>query len=808
MRQTMSRRPWAFFTAMLAMSAAAGCNAPKTEPKSSAPTSRTPAVAATVFNPDHAHLFKPPTRTQVEAAQHNLLRRGTGPVSFGPSVPGACVTTDDLTYFGGPLLPSVKVVDIYWGSKAQTGNTTQLDAFFSAATNSSYFDWLKEYDSPTQSIGRGSFVGSYAIPDSAVPAGPAYTDLQIQQEVSALLAQGAVPANDGNTLYVNWFPPGDSITMDGSVSCSAFYAYHGGFTQNDTNVYYAVEPDLGPGGCNVVFDGLSTFDMTTMVASHELMESVTDPGIGIWIANNPSGGTMSAPVAWYDQTDSGEIGDLCSWNSPPAEVGGFVVQRVWSNSQHSCIYEPAGDPLGSCNGVCTDTASDPANCGGCGVTCSSGSCAASTCQGSSSCAAGLTLCSGQCVDLTTDPSDCGACGTVCPAGESCSAGVCQTCGAGLTDCNGNCVEITSDPNNCGGCGVVCSSGSCVAGACQTVTTCAAGQTLCFGACTDTQTDPNNCGACGNVCPSGSCVTGACVGSTCPAGQTLCSGACTDTTSDPNNCGGCGVICPSGVCTASACQGACAYPEVLCSGACTDTSSDPNNCGGCGNVCPSGVCSAGICTSASAGGCTSCQSDADCGSGAYCVQDPTDGAGYCGTDCSAGQGCANGDVCSTEQDYGTGSQQEVCYPTSGSCSSSGCSAGLTLCNGVCTSMSSDPNNCGSCGNVCASGTCAGGVCSTGCASGLSLCSGACTDTSTDPNNCGGCGVVCSSGSCAGGVCGSSTLACGHPGDFCNSSADCCGDYCQLNTCLCRSAGHPCAINSDCCNGGVCTAGLCG
>jgi hypothetical protein len=40
----------------------------------------------------------------------------------------------------------------------------------------------------------------------------------------------------------------------------------------------------------------------------------------------------------------------------------------------------------------------------------------------------------------------------------------------------------------------------------------------------------------------------------------------------------------------------------------------------------------------------------------------------------------------------------------------CGPGQTDCFGTCTDVESDPNNCGTCGNVCASGICAAGVCS--------------------------------------------------------------------------------------------------
>jgi hypothetical protein len=57
---------------------------------------------------------------------------------------------------------------------------------------------------------------------------------------------------------------------------------------------------------------------------------------------------------------------------------------------------------------------------------------------------------------------------------------------------------------------------------------------------------------------------------------------------------------------------------------------------------------------------------------------------------------------------------VLVENGGSCQASPalllCAAGLTLCNGQCVNLASDPVNCGSCGNVCeAPGICSVGSC---------------------------------------------------------------------------------------------------
>jgi hypothetical protein len=80
-------------------------------------------------------------------------------------------------------------------------------------------------------------------------------------------------------------------------------------------------------------------------------------------------------------------------------------------------------------------------------------------------------------------------------------------------------------------------------------------------------------------------------------------------------------------------------------------------------------------------------------------------------------------------------------------------GSGRCVDSCANLSSDSNNCGGCGNICASDqTCVNGTCTAPCAAGETTCNGLCVDITSDPHNCGSCGNICPANRhCDNGVC---------------------------------------------------------
>jgi hypothetical protein len=272
-----------------------------------------------------------------------------GPVGF------AAPAGAHLSYFGGPIISNVQVIQVLYGSGSYNsqvaGNTSPtMGNFFADITSTGLITLLQQYNTPVsggtgQTFGNGTFAGLFQIVPAAGNNGSTITDTQIQSELLAQINAGHLPApvNDAagnpNTLYMIYFPPGKTISQGGSNSCQAggFCAYHGTTSSlfNSKHVLYGVLPDMQAGsGCSTGCGTSTVFGNYTSVTSHELVEAMTDADVGIAT-------TFSAPLAWYDMTN-GEIGDICNGQQGSYVANGttYTIQLEFSNSASNCVNFP------------------------------------------------------------------------------------------------------------------------------------------------------------------------------------------------------------------------------------------------------------------------------------------------------------------------------------------------------------------------------------------------------------------------------------------------------------------------------------
>jgi hypothetical protein len=357
-----------------------------------------------------------------------------------------------LQYFGGPVLSNAHVVQVLYGSGTYISQVTgpNMGNFYGQVLNSPYVDWLSEYNTGSQTIGRGTYGGQVQITPSSANSGSSLSDSQIQSELNAQISAGHLPLPNDNTVYMVNFPAGSSINLQGTPSCQAggFCAYHSTFTHGSQDVFYGVLPDMSPGsGCDQGCGSNSaTFDNQSEVASHEMVEAITDCAIGLATG-------QGAPMAWYDP-NNGEIGDICGGQGGSI-VGSdgvtYAVQAEFSNSENNCIVTnpnvsvDAGVPD---TGIHPDATAQP-DAGG-------GSCSHPTCSTGSHLTSGCDPCVTQ---ICTQDSYC--CSTlwdnVCVGEVSSICG--QSCGGGGPDAGLPDTGVSSDAGTGGACShPICTTG--------------------------------------------------------------------------------------------------------------------------------------------------------------------------------------------------------------------------------------------------------------------------------------------------------------------------------------------------------------
>ena len=243
---------------------------------------------------------------------------------------------------GGPIIGAIQLVPIIWGNgwpyDAPSTLPPQLLAFlqFFIGPNNPQLQMLAEYSIGGVTIGPGAVVNNQIL---VAPGNPPaqLTDRQIADTLLGWITNRnnqtpGFPQPGANTVYLLFLPQAVSVTNNvGQTSCrptNSFSGYHGwiGIEPFTLQPYIVmpccVVPTTTPYG--VVFNVLS------VVCSHEICETITDPIGNGWVD------TGTNPTT--------EIGDFCSSKavgSVPAGGGQtFQVQSIWSQGQQACGFGP------------------------------------------------------------------------------------------------------------------------------------------------------------------------------------------------------------------------------------------------------------------------------------------------------------------------------------------------------------------------------------------------------------------------------------------------------------------------------------
>ncbi len=258
----------------------------------------------------------------------------------------AASTSNNLQYNGGPVEASGSTnYAIFWepsltasvNSVTPTYNSL-ITRFLQDIGGSGLYGVATQYYQVTGGVTQNivnsaSFGGSYV--DTSTYPGPALTDLQIQAEVTKVMAAKGWTGGIGHEFFV--FTAKNEVSCAGAECSNAvFCAYHSSFTSGSQEILYADQPYTGttPAGCNTPSspNGDLDADSTINVVSHELMETVTDPSVG------------NSNYAWLDSSGA-EIGDKCNFVFGPTDASGadlhvnghpYIVQQEWSNRAAGC----------------------------------------------------------------------------------------------------------------------------------------------------------------------------------------------------------------------------------------------------------------------------------------------------------------------------------------------------------------------------------------------------------------------------------------------------------------------------------------
>jgi hypothetical protein len=254
----------------------------------------------------------------------------------------AASTSNDLVYHGGPILPSVTIKAIFWGTTwpGYTGDKiTGMDKWYtyvgtvSGGSGSSYEATVNEYrDSSGQQVSTATTYQGSTIDNTSLPR---------HLSTSAVLAE--VCKVMGSSATANGYYP---VYVDRKRGGANYCAYHSwgfcGGTPVEFGFFFNLDGDPGCDPQSTVSSESQGLAALANVSGHELSETRSDPNGNAWYASNGE-----------------ENADECAWKFGSPYVTflngtNWKIQGNWSNAANDGT-SPNGPGYGTSLGTgCVD----------------------------------------------------------------------------------------------------------------------------------------------------------------------------------------------------------------------------------------------------------------------------------------------------------------------------------------------------------------------------------------------------------------------------------------------------------------------
>ncbi|ORY42999.1 hypothetical protein BCR33DRAFT_738773 [Rhizoclosmatium globosum] len=263
------------------------------------------------------------------------LERGRGTRKVPDETPHNFTHTSPIhfEYHGGRLLTNPEVTPVYYNVTKELQD--DLNKFYAALVSSSYMNIFAEYNTPTQTIGKGSVLPPVIWSKEIVPS--LEDDNDIRELFRQMIRDGTISPNE-QSYYPMHVSPYTKTICGTEVG-----AYHGCVYTADISDLDCVPYGLIPSCLYDEFPNMA--ESVSVGASHEFAESITD--------RDPDTGWITT----IDGLPGQELSDYCGNDDDPyqkefhystivdAKGQKFTVQGQWSGADQRCIIDFPKNPV-------------------------------------------------------------------------------------------------------------------------------------------------------------------------------------------------------------------------------------------------------------------------------------------------------------------------------------------------------------------------------------------------------------------------------------------------------------------------------